>query len=246
MPYLPIQHPLVPLLMHSQLNIRRIRAGHLWLRHQKGAPDLALQQRLQPSILLLLRAILRKDLHIPRIGRRTVRRFRRRPALAQTLRHQPVLQIAEAGTLFEVVFGQEHVPETQLLCALLEVFNNRRVGAEALGGRLADLLGVDGVCGDAFFFDKFFDLLWIVLLDNDCSMLGNFTKEDPFWYDIFGTKRNLETYNIQRLLRSITHERSRNDRYPLGSRRLSTGADHEFFRYVFLCSRHAAVFLGSN
>jgi hypothetical protein len=34
------------------------------------------------------------------------------------------------------------------------------VGAEAVDNTLANLLAEDGICGDTFFFDKAFDLLY--------------------------------------------------------------------------------------
>ena len=86
-------------------------------------------------------------------------------ALAQVLRHNTVLQIAKPRTLLEVVLWQEHIPQTQLLRTLLQVFQNRGVGVEAgLHAALAQLLRVDGVGGDAFFFDELFDLS----TDNQC------------------------------------------------------------------------------
>jgi hypothetical protein len=53
-----------------------------------------------------------------------------------------------------VRFGQEHVPEPEFLRALLEVLDDGGVRGEALLDCLADLADVDGVGGDAFFFDE--------------------------------------------------------------------------------------------
>ena len=80
-------------------------------------------------------------------------------ALAQVLSHNAILQVAKPCTLLEVVLRQEHVPQTQLLRTLLQVFQNGRVRVEAgLDAALAQLLRVDGIGGDAFFFDELFDL----------------------------------------------------------------------------------------
>lgn len=57
-----------------------------------------------------------------------------------------------------MVFGQEHVPKTKLASALLEVVNDGRVRVEALGDSLAQLLVVDRVGRDTFFFDELLDL----------------------------------------------------------------------------------------
>lgn len=59
-----------------------------------------------------------------------------------------------------MVLGQKHVPQPELLGAFLQVLNDGRMGVEALlHAATADLLGVDGVGGDAFFLDELLDLL---------------------------------------------------------------------------------------
>ena len=59
-----------------------------------------------------------------------------------------------------MVLWQEHVPQSQLLRAFLEILEDGRVGAEAFlnAGAHADLLLEDGVGGDAFFVDEFLNL----------------------------------------------------------------------------------------
>jgi hypothetical protein len=59
---------------------------------------------------------------------------------------------------------QEHVPQTQFSCALLQVFEDGWVSAEAVDDTLADLLAEDGIGGDTFFFDETFDLLYALLV----------------------------------------------------------------------------------
>jgi len=81
------------------------------------------------------------------------------PTLSQVLGHKPILQVAEPSTLLEVCLGQEHVPQSQLLGLDLEVLDDLWVRREALLGGLADLAEVDGVGGNAFFFDELLDLL---------------------------------------------------------------------------------------
>lgn len=50
-----------------------------------------------------------------------------RPALAQILGHQTILQVTETSTLLEVVLGQEHVPKSQLPSLRLQILDNGRV-----------------------------------------------------------------------------------------------------------------------
>jgi hypothetical protein len=56
---------------------------------------------------------------------------------------------------------EEHVPEAELAGFDLQVLDDAGVRVEAGDGvvaMLVDLLGEDGVGGDAFFFDEAFDL----------------------------------------------------------------------------------------
>jgi hypothetical protein len=73
---------------------------------------------------------------------------------AQPLRHEPVLEIAEAGALREMVLGQEQIPKPELLGFGLELLDDGRVGREALLGPGPELGLEDGVGRDAFFLDK--------------------------------------------------------------------------------------------
>lgn len=78
-------------------------------------------------------------------------------ALAQQLGHQAILDITVTGALAEVVLGQEHIPQTQLLGLGLQLLHDGRGGLPSLLA-LAQLSGEDGVGGDAFFLDEFLDL----------------------------------------------------------------------------------------
>ena len=66
-----------------------------------------------------------------------------------------------------MVLGQEHIPQTKFLGLNFEILNDLRVGAEpgddvaAIG---VDLLGVDSVGGDAFFFDELLHLLIVSIV----------------------------------------------------------------------------------
>jgi len=81
-----------------------------------------------------------------------------RPALSKVLSHKTILQVAEPSTLLEMVLWQEHIPQTQCLCLLLQVLDDAGMRREALLGGLANLAEVDFIGGDAFLFDEFLDL----------------------------------------------------------------------------------------
>lgn len=78
-------------------------------------------------------------------------------ALAQQLSHQAILEIAEPSAFLEMVLGQEHVPQTELLSLCLERLHDGRGSLPSLLA-FAQLGGEDGVCGDAVLFDEFLDL----------------------------------------------------------------------------------------
>lgn len=81
-------------------------------------------------------------------------------AAAQELGHQAILDVAEAGSLLEVVLWQEHVPETKLLRLDLELLHDLRVGVPSLllGG--SKLIPVDCLGRNTFLLDKLLELFW--------------------------------------------------------------------------------------
>jgi hypothetical protein len=161
--YRTVQNVLVALTGNLQSNVGGITRGNIRLGHEESRANLAVEQRLEPLVLLSLGAVLCNDLHVSSVWSSTVGGLGGSAALAQVLGHEPVLQIAEASTLLEVVLGQEHVPQAKLFCTLLQVLDDGWVVAEALGCCFANLLGKDRVGRDAFFFDKLFDLLDVVI-----------------------------------------------------------------------------------
>jgi hypothetical protein len=83
--------------------------------------------------------------------------LRSNPALPQILSHQPILNITKPSALAEMALGQKHIPQPQLARFGLELLNHGRVRVPALF-TVADLLFVEGVGWEAFFFDEFLDL----------------------------------------------------------------------------------------
>jgi hypothetical protein len=108
--YLAVQNIMVAITLDRHLDVRSITRRNLRLRHQEGRANLALQQRIEPLPLLLFSSVLGNNLHIARVGSSAVHGLGSRPALAEVLSHESVLEIAEASTLLEVCLGQEHVP----------------------------------------------------------------------------------------------------------------------------------------
>ena len=74
------------------------------------------------------------------------------------LTHQAVLKIGETSTLLVVTFGQEHVPQAELLCLLLELFDDGWMAPSAfLCSGFGDLCTPDGVGGNTFLIDELLD-----------------------------------------------------------------------------------------
>ena len=88
---------------------------------------------------------------------KTLAHLTRGDALAQLLRHKPILDVRELRTLREMVLRQEHVPDAQGMGFLLQIIEDRRVAVPA-GISRADLRRVDYVGRDAFFIDEGVDL----------------------------------------------------------------------------------------
>jgi hypothetical protein len=120
---LAVQDVVVAVLLDGHLNVGSITRRNLRLRHQERRPDLPLEQRIQPLPLLCLGTVLGNDLHVAGIRSSAVDSLRRCPALAQVLSHESVLQVTETSTLLEVCLGQEHVPQSEFLCPLLQVLD---------------------------------------------------------------------------------------------------------------------------
>ena len=70
-PLVAIDHPLVSVAHSSRSQSRRIRAGHLGLRHREERAHRARDEWLEPALLLLHRAELPQDLRVPRVRRLT-------------------------------------------------------------------------------------------------------------------------------------------------------------------------------
>ena len=66
-PLAAVDHHLVAVDDGRGRHVRGIRGSHVGLRHTKRGPDIALQERFEPDLLLLLAAVPVQHLHISRI-----------------------------------------------------------------------------------------------------------------------------------------------------------------------------------
>ena len=131
-PLRPEVNHLRPLMTHSSPSSSAVVArpvgsepGGVGLGHREAAADLAVEQRLQPALLLLRGAVLGEDLGVAGVGRRAVEDERGNRAAAHLLAEQAVLPVGQAGPVLLV--GQEEVPEA-LGLRLLPDLDHRRAG----------------------------------------------------------------------------------------------------------------------
>ena len=69
---LAVDHPLVADQLGAAGDVLGVGGGHVRLGHAEGGADLAVQQRLQPLFLLLVRADLLQHFHVAGVGGRAV------------------------------------------------------------------------------------------------------------------------------------------------------------------------------
>ena len=144
-PLVAVDDPLVAVELRARHQAGRVGARRLRLGHREAGADLAVEQRLEPALLLLVRAVLGEDLHVAGVGRRAVEDHRRDPAAAHQLAEHPVLPVGEPGA--EAVVRQEQVPEALGLGALAQVDQDlgvRDARADLLVERL-DRLPLHGI-----------------------------------------------------------------------------------------------------
>jgi hypothetical protein len=79
----PVVHHLRPLItkngavaLDARLDVGRVRGGHSGLRHGEGRADAPLEERLQPLLLLLGRAVAHQHFHVAGVGRAAIERLR--------------------------------------------------------------------------------------------------------------------------------------------------------------------------
>jgi hypothetical protein len=206
----------VALLGDSQLDVGSIRRSDIRFSHEECTSNLSIQQWLQPFVLLSLCAVLGQNLHVSSIWGSAVRRLGCQSTACQYLGHQSVLQVAESSSFLEVVLGQEHVPETKLLCCDLKIVHDGWVSVEALLGTGAKLGLPDSFGGNALIFDKLLELFgWCLVSDLELGSDGSDKRE---------------TYNINCLDSSVADKMSNQRRDLLRGSLISLVAGHCEYR----------------
>ena len=126
-PLVAIDHVLITLALNTGADIGGVARCHLRLGHRKGGADLAIEQRLEPTVTVLLRTIAGNGFHIARIRCRAVEHFGGPAYTAHDFSQRCVFLIRQACTLHPCNLGgvlrQKQVPQALLLGLVLQAFN---------------------------------------------------------------------------------------------------------------------------
>jgi len=119
-PFFAVEHVVVPVGDAGHGDVGGIRRRHVRLGHQIGGADFSLEQRLQPGLLLLGRAIALEYFHVAGVRRRAVEGFGAEMRLAHLLGEIGVFDDRQAGAALGI--GQPEVPQTTAFRLGLETF----------------------------------------------------------------------------------------------------------------------------
>ena len=140
-PLASVDDVVVAVALDARFDVGRVGRGHRRLGHREGAADLAGQQRLEPLLLVLGRAVAHQHLHVAGVRRRAVEDLARPGHHAHQLGQRGVLLVEQAGA--EFAFGQEQVPQLGGARLGLELLDQRQRRPALAGGRVGlDLLRV--------------------------------------------------------------------------------------------------------
>ena len=134
-PLASVDDVFVPVAHDARLDVRGVGRGHGRLGHGEARPDLALQQRLQPRMLLFGRAVARQHFHVAGVRRGTVEHLGGPMHAAHDLGQRRVFEIRQAVAV--LAFGQEQVPQPRGFGLVLQLFEDgRNLPAVRPGGEL--------------------------------------------------------------------------------------------------------------
>ena len=106
---LAVDQPLVAVEHGRAGDVLGVRRRHVGLGHRVGGADLAGEQRLEPLLLLLLRADPLEHLHVAGVRRAAVQALRRQRVLAELLGDVGVVEVRQP--LAGLGVGEEEVPQ---------------------------------------------------------------------------------------------------------------------------------------
>ena len=121
-PLLAVDDPF--LAVAHRVRAEQVRVGAaLRLGHRVRRPELLVQHRLEPALLLLVGAVRREHLHVAGVGRGRAEHLRRRRVAAEDLVQQAELELAVAGPAEILV--EEDRPQPLVLDLVLQALHQR-------------------------------------------------------------------------------------------------------------------------
>ncbi len=108
----------------AALDIGGVGRCHRRLCHRKTRTNLAIQQGLQPPLLVFGRAVTCQHFHVAGVRRGTIEYLRRHGGTAHNLAQRRVFQICESGSILAA--RQEKIPETRGARLGLQRFDDAR------------------------------------------------------------------------------------------------------------------------
>ena len=122
-PFAAVDDVFIPVAHDAGLDIGGIGRGHGGFGHGKAGTNLAFEQRLQPFLLLLRRAIAGQHLHIAGVRRRTIKDFRAPMHPAHDFRQGSIFKVSQAVAV--LTLRQKQVPQPGTLGLFFQLFDNR-------------------------------------------------------------------------------------------------------------------------
>ena len=128
-PLAAVDHIMIAVALDRGFDIGRVRRCDGRLGHQERGTNLAVHQRLQPLLFVLLGAVAHEHFHIAGVRRGAVEHFRRPADMAHLFRQQRVFEIAQSRAVEFVILMRrrwhEHVPQAFGLGLLLQFLDDR-------------------------------------------------------------------------------------------------------------------------
>ncbi len=108
-PLAAVDQVMIPVAHDPGLDVGRVARGNRGFGHRKAGADSAVEQRFEPVLALLRGPVASQHLHVARVGRRTIERFRTQQRAPHDFAQRRIFEIRETGAVLGV--RQEQIPQ---------------------------------------------------------------------------------------------------------------------------------------
>ncbi len=122
-PLAPVDHIVVAVANDRRFDVGRIAGRHPRFRHGKARADFPGEQRCQPFLLLLFRAVTGQHFHVAGIGRRAIERLGSEQGTSHDFAQRRIFEVGQSGAVLRM--GQEQIPESGGLALDLDLLDDR-------------------------------------------------------------------------------------------------------------------------